>query len=75
MEKSNWPKRLSKQGYSVDSTQWNRIRFQSFEQLLEDEDRFEERLRHVDSKSSTRSKQGDRTQPRSMGEHSRVPQD
>ena len=62
MEKSKWPKRLSKQGYSPDSTQWDRLRFLSPEQVMEHEDRLEEGVRHISSKQAIRANERDRTQ-------------
>ena len=62
MEKSKWPKRLSKQGYVPDSSQWDRIRFLSLEQLVEDEDRIEEGIRHISSKQALRANERERTQ-------------
>ena len=62
MEKSKWPKRLSKQGYSPDSSQWDRLRFLSLEQVMEDEDRIEENIRHISSKQAVRANERERTQ-------------
>jgi len=62
MEKSKWPKRLSKQGYTPDSSQWDRIRFLSLEQVMEDEDRIEEGIRHISSKQALRANERERTQ-------------
>ena len=62
MEKSKWPKRLSKQGYSPDSTQWDRLRFLSPEQVMEYEDRLEEGVRHISSKQALRANERERTQ-------------
>ena len=62
MEKSKWPKRLSKQGYSPDSTQWDRLRFLSPEQVMEHEDRLEEGVRHISSKQAIRANERERTQ-------------
>ena len=62
MEKSKWPKRLSKQGYNVDSSQWDKLRFLSLEQVMEDEDRIEENIRHISSKQAIRANERERTQ-------------
>lgn len=62
MEKSKWPKRLSKQGYTPDSSQWDRLRFLSLEQIVEDEDRIEENIRHISSKQALRANERERTQ-------------
>lgn len=62
MEKSKWPKRLSKQGYSPDSTQWSQLRFLSPEQIVEYEDRIEEDIRHISSKQALRANERERTQ-------------
>ena len=62
MEKSKWPKRLSKQGYTPDSSQWDRLRFLSLEQVMEDEDRIEEGIRHISSKQALRANERERTQ-------------
>jgi hypothetical protein len=62
MEKSKWPKRLSKQGYTPDSSQWSKLRFLSLEQIMEDEDRTEESIRHISSKQAIRANERDRTQ-------------
>ena len=75
MEKSQWPKRLSKQGYSPDSSQWNQLRFSSIEQIMEYEDKVEERIRHSYSKQATRSKQGAMTLAGGLGEQFRVQED
>jgi len=75
MERSNWPKRLSKQGYTPDSSQWNQLRFSSVEQIMEYEDKIEERIRHSYSKQATRSKQGARTFSGSLGNESRFQED
>ena len=62
MEKSKWPKRLSKQGYTPDSTQWDRIRLLSPEQVMEYEDRAEEDIRHISSKQAIRANERERAQ-------------
>ena len=62
MEKSKWPKRLSKQGYTPDSPQWSKLRFLSLEQIVEDEDRAEENIRHISSKQAIRANERERTQ-------------
>ena len=62
MEKSKWPKRLSKQGYTPDSSQWDRIRLLSLEQVMEYEDRVEEGIRHISSKQALRANERERTQ-------------
>ena len=62
MEKSKWPKRLSKQGYTPDSSSWDRLRFLSLEQVMEDEDRIEEGIRHISSKQALRANERERTQ-------------
>ena len=62
MEKSKWPKRLSKQGYTPDSSQWDRIRLLSLEQVMEYEDRIEEDIRHISSKQAVRANERERTQ-------------
>ena len=72
MERSNWPKRLSKQGYTPDCSQWNRIRFSSVEQIMEDEDQIEARIRHSYRKQASRSEQGTRTLSGGMGTVSRL---
>ena len=75
MERSNWPKRLSKQGYTPDSTQWNRIRFSSVEQALEYEDQIEERIRHTYRKQTSRSEQGAGSFSRGLGTGSGIQED
>ncbi len=75
MEKSQWPKRLSKQGYTLDSSQWNQLRFSSVEQIMEYEDQIEERIRHSYSKQATRPKQGTRTFSGGLGKFSEVSED
>jgi hypothetical protein len=62
MEKSKWPKRLSKQGYTPDSSQWDKLRFLSLEQIVEHEDRVEEGIRHISSKQALRANERERTQ-------------
>lgn len=75
MEKSQWPKRLSKQGYTPDRSQWNQLRFSSVEQIMEYEDQIEERIRHSYRKQASRSEQGTRTFSGGMGEQSRIQED
>ena len=75
MEASKWPQRLSKQGYDLDWTQSYRVRCTDPESYLAHEDTLEERVRHTHSKQATRSEPRERTQPRSMGEYSRLSQD
>ena len=75
METSKWPKRLSKQGYDVAGPQYYRIRCSDPKSYLEDEDSFEERIRHTHSKQATRSFTRERAQSRSMGTDAWVSQD
>lgn len=75
METSKQPAGVFK-GRVVDHrAQRHWLRCTSIESLLEDEDSLESGLRYIDSKSSTRSEQGDRTRPRSVGKHIGVSQD
>lgn len=62
MEKSKWPKRLSKQGYTPDSSQWDCVRFLSVKQVMDDEDSLEEGIRHISSKSAIRANERERAQ-------------
>ena len=62
MEKSKWPKRLSKQGYAPDSAFGDRFRFLSPEQIVEYEDRAEEDIRHISSKQAIRANERERAQ-------------
>lgn len=62
MEKSKWPKRLSKQGYAPDSSFGDRLRFLSPEQIVEYEDRAEEDIRHISSKQAIRANERERAQ-------------
>ena len=62
MEKSKWPKRLSKQGYTPDSTQWSKFRLLPPEQIVEYEDRAEEDIRHISSKQAIRANERERAQ-------------
>ena len=75
MEKSKWPKRLSKQGYTPDSSQWDRIRFLPVEQIMEDENLIEEDVRHLSSKSAIRANERDRTQLGKLRKAARYQQD
>ncbi len=75
MESSNWPKRLSKQGYTLDSPQRNRIRFQTIEQLVEYEDSFEPSIRHSYRKPTLRSIEVARTFSGGMGKDVRGGED
>ena len=67
MEKSKWPKRLSKLGYAPSSAQRMLFRFSSIEQAMESEDYTEEGVRYVSRKQTSRAYEGERTQPRRMG--------
>ena len=62
MEKSKWPKRLSKQGYTPDSSEWDRLLFLSPEQIMEYEDRAEEDIRYIGSKQAIRANERERSQ-------------
>ena len=62
MEQSKWPKRLSKQGYTPDSPQWDSVRFLSPEQIVEYADQTEDGIRHISSKQAIRANERERTQ-------------
>ena len=62
MERSNWPKRLSKLGYTDNKSSWDRLRFLSPEQIMEHEDRAEENIRHLSSKQAIRANERERSQ-------------
>ena len=62
MEQSKWSKRLSKQGYTPDSSQWDSLRFLSPEQVMEHADQAEECIRHISSKQAIRANERERTQ-------------
>lgn len=67
METSKWPKRLSKQGYDISGPQSYLVRCSDPKSYLENEDSFEERIRHTYSKQASRPEQREGTQPRGMG--------
>ena len=75
MESSNWPKRLSKQGYTLDRPQHHLFRCTDPKSYLEDEDSFEPSIRHTYRKQVTRSEQGARSLSGSMGTSSKVSED
>ena len=75
MERSNWPKRLSKQGYTLDRPQHHLFRCTDPQSYLEDEDSFEERIRHSYSKQAARSKPRSRPFSGGMGTVSRLQED
>lgn len=62
MERSQWPKRLSKLGYTDNRSQRGRVRFSDIEQVMENEDYFEADIRHTGSRSSIRANERERTQ-------------
>lgn len=75
METSKWPKRLSKQGYDISGSQSYLVRCSDPKSYLENEDSFEERIRHTHSKQASRPEPREWAQPRSMGKHIGVSQD
>ena len=75
MERSKQPAGVFK-GRVIDSrAQRGSLRRSSVEQMLEDEDHIEDVLGYLDRFTTARSKQGARTQPRSMGRDSWDQQD
>jgi len=62
MERSQWPKRLSKLGYTDNRSQRSRVRFSDLEQIMENEDYFESDIRHTGSRASIRAYERERTQ-------------
>lgn len=75
MEASKQPLGVFKGRYIDSSTQRNRLRFQSIEEALEYDDSQEPAVRYVDSVKVARAEQGDRTQPRKLGDSVRHTQD
>lgn len=70
MEQSKRAFGLVKGLYISSSPQRRRLRFQDAQEALEYEDNDED-LRYARSKQATRSVEGERTQPRRLGEDSR----
>lgn len=75
MESSNWPKRLSKQGYTLDRPQHHLFRCSDPQSYLEDEDSFEPSVRHSYRKQASRSEQGARTFSGGMGKGAKPSKD
>ena len=75
MEQSKWPISLSRKGYYPDSTQWNRLRFASIDELVEGD--FPEQLsvRHPDSKQTARAEQREWAFIRSVGRKTGMSED
>ena len=71
MESSRRPSGIFKGRYVDNRPQRNFLRLSSVEQIVEDEDYAEAGVRYVSRKQTTRTNEGERTQPRRLGRNTR----